>query len=109
DEPQLLSRLNKWRAMSPRQACELVHLLHFSNKPSTLAQLAKRSALYEEAGPDFSSGTRFGSQAEVAFLAMASNKGQGLPITTAVLRQIFKVLAKTRSISEVLPSFFFDR
>jgi hypothetical protein len=97
-------RLNRWKEMSSIQLSELFYLTHLAAPASMLAKLAADDALYRSSGPQFEGGASYGSQAEIAFLAL---NRRDLTMPDAVLLTVVRTLADPK-VEISLNSSLFD-
>ena len=92
----LLERLNHWNTMNPFQVSELIHILHLLGPAPILSKLATNKALYESAGPRFSTGVYYPNQAHIALIGLGGrpdNVLRSLGFQKALLAVLNAILA----------------
>jgi len=104
DTGQLTQKLQEWRKIAPLQLGELIYLLHRYGSDAVLAELLTNTDIYMASGPVFEQGLSYGSQAEVALVALLAlgrnlkemSSTQGFE---AVLRISLNQLLQSQNIS----------
>ena len=96
DKVALAERLTQWRALSPVQIFEVLHLIHSHGTDEWLAEVAVDSDLYESPGPHFGTGFGYETQAEIASFGLArkltQEQGQTGPGLERALLQVLRVI-----------------